>query len=124
MTFATSIHCMDGRVQLPIIHYMQEKYKVKYLDVITEPGPNKILSETRDEQLVQSIKNRIDISVHKHGSALIAISGRADCAGNPADKNTQLKQIEKCVSILKQWYTSSVQIISLWIDENFKVHAL
>ena len=124
MIFATSIHCMDGRVQLPINKYMQKKYNVRYLDAITEPGPNKILAEMADDRLVQSIKNRVDISVHKHGSACIAVSGHADCAGNPADKKTQLKQIDQCADHLKRWYPDPVQIIKLWLDENFKVYEL
>ena len=39
MSFATSIHCMDGRIQEPIIQYIKTKYDVQYVDVITEPGP-------------------------------------------------------------------------------------
>lgn len=124
MTFATSIHCMDGRVQLPIIQYMQDKYNVKYLDAITEPGPNKLLADMDNIQLVDSIKARVDISVHKHGSQLIAISGHADCAGNPTEKEVQLKQIEKCIDHLRKWYPKPVQLIKLWLDEKFIVYEL
>lgn len=36
---------MDGRVQLPVIKYLQDRFKVQYVDTITEPGPNLILAE-------------------------------------------------------------------------------
>ena len=40
MSFCTAINCMDGRVQLPVIRFLQERFKVDYVDVISEPGPN------------------------------------------------------------------------------------
>ena len=53
--FATAINCMDGRVQLPVINYLKDQYKIDYVDMITEPGPIKILSELKDNKLVESI---------------------------------------------------------------------
>ena len=46
--FATAITCMDGRIQIPVIEYIKSNYGVDYVDVITEPGPNKILSDNTD----------------------------------------------------------------------------
>lgn len=43
MSFCTVINCIDGRVQMPVNQYMQQRFKVKYVDTITEPGPNLIL---------------------------------------------------------------------------------
>ena len=37
-TFATAINCMDGRVQLPVIKFLQERFKAEYVDIISEPG--------------------------------------------------------------------------------------
>ena len=99
--FAASVHCMDGRIQEPLIKYIKEIYKVKYVDAITEPGPNKILASEGADPLVESIINRINISVNKHGSELIFVSGHADCAGNPVRKNIQLEQVEKSASFLQ-----------------------
>ena len=44
-TFFTAINCMDGRVQLPVIKYVQEKFDILFVDMITEPGPILYLSE-------------------------------------------------------------------------------
>ena len=35
--FATSISCMDGRIQIPISQWIKENYSVDFVDTITEP---------------------------------------------------------------------------------------
>ena len=34
-SFATSLSCMDGRVQIPMINLIKEKYSVDFVDTIT-----------------------------------------------------------------------------------------
>ena len=48
MTFFTVINCIDGRIQLPVIQYLQQKYNVEFIDSITEVGPNLILADNID----------------------------------------------------------------------------
>jgi carbonic anhydrase len=121
--FVTSINCMDGRVQIPIIKWMKEKYKADFVDIITEAGPNKILSEQKPDIIIQSIRKRVEISVKVHESKVIAISGHDDCAGNPTDKETQLNQIKESVEKIKSW-GFNVQVIGLWIDNRWIVHEI
>jgi carbonic anhydrase len=118
--FATAINCMDGRVQLPVLEYIKNKYKVDYVDVITLPGPNKVLTEGKDKGVFESIKKCIGISVDIHDSRLVAICGHYDCAGNPTKKETQTKQIIDAIKRIKSWYPN-VQVIGLWIDQNWEV---
>ena len=120
MTFCTSIHCMDGRIQEPIVKYLKGTYGVDYVDAITEAGPCKILAENEDTVSVGSIMARANISVHKHGSRLIAVSGHYDCAGNPCDDDTQKQQIKKSVELLKSNFPE-VEVVGLWIDSEWKV---
>ena len=63
--FGTAINCMDGRTQIPVINYLKNKFDLDYVDTITEPGPNKILADRSESELLKSIKNRLDISVNK-----------------------------------------------------------
>jgi carbonic anhydrase len=119
--FVTVINCMDGRVQLPVIEWLKKEYKIDYIDTITEPGPNKIVAENKDSTILASIKKRVDISVNKHGSKLIAIAGHYDCAGNPSDKQTQVNHLSEAVKTIKSW-GYAVSDISLWVDENWTVH--
>ena len=120
MKFVTAINCMDGRVQLPAIEWMMKKYNAKYVDIISEPGPIKILDEDKNSCLVESIKNRIDVSVNKHLSRVIAIIGHYDCAGNPVEKEIQIKQIKNSIKKVSSW-NFNAEIIGLWIDENWEV---
>lgn len=118
--FAAAINCMDGRIQIPVIEYMRSNYMIDYLDIITEAGPITILSEGTDSTTIENIKKRLEISVVKHESKIVAISGHHDCAGNPEKKETQLKQILSAIKVMKMW-DLDVLIIGLWIDENWNV---
>ena len=121
MKFCTVINCMDGRVQLPVIMYLQKRFNVEYVDSITEPGPNLILSEQKNSVSIQSILERLKISIERHNSVGVALVGHHDCAGNPAPQDDQLSQIQKAINFLRQKYKKIV-IIGLWVDESWKVH--
>jgi len=118
--FATAINCMDGRVQMPANEWLRKKFKVDYVDTITEAGPNKILAENKDSMAIDSIKRRVDISVNKHGSKYIAVLGHDGCAGNPADKVSQLAHIRLAIKTVNSW-GFPVEAIGLWVDENWQV---
>ncbi|MCY6356274.1 carbonic anhydrase [Clostridium sp. ZS2-4] len=118
--FAAAINCMDGRVQVPVIKYIKKKYEVEYIDMITEPGPNKILAENKDCKTIESIKERVKISMDKHDSELIAIVGHYDCAGNPVDEKQQIEDIKLAVKNLETWKLDA-KIIGLYVNEDWKV---
>ena len=42
--FATSVSCMDGRIQIPLINWIKENFSVDYVDTITEPGIDKLVA--------------------------------------------------------------------------------
>jgi len=111
---------MDGRVQLPVIKYLQEKFDVDYVDSITEPGPNLILAQQTNIDIVESIFNRLKISVNHHGSVGIAVVGHYDCAGNPATKEQQTVHTLDSIRCIKSRY-SDLEIVGLWVDENWEV---
>ena len=121
--FVTAINCMDGRVQLPVINWMRKQYNTDYIDMITEPGPVKILAENAPSFLIDSLRKRVEISVKKHGSTCIAIIGHFDCAGNPVGKETQTEQIKKSLKNVQTW-DFPVTAIGLWVDENWIVHRI
>jgi len=112
---------MDGRVQLPVNSFLKEHFKADYVDTVTEAGPNSILAERYSSTLVESIIDRVRISVEQHGSVGLAVTGHHDCAGNPAVDNAQIEQIKKAARYLKDWFPE-VEIIGLWVDEEFTVH--
>ncbi len=121
MDFCTVINCMDGRVQLPVIKYLQTYFKVPFVDSITEPGPIAILAKAETNLLTQNILTRLNVSIEKHESVGLAVTAHYDCAGNPVSKDAQIKQLQASISFLKKQYPQ-LNIIGLWLDSEFKVH--
>ena len=121
--FITAVNCMDGRVQLPIINYLRSKYSADFVDMITEPGPVKILAEKSPSVLLESIRDRLAISVEKHGSKILAVVAHHDCAGNPVEKSRQMEQLEKAMATIETW-GYSITIIGLWVNENWEVEMI
>lgn len=116
-TFATSITCMDGRIQIPLISWIKENYDVDYVDTVTEPGVDKIVFENSN---LNSIKSKVDISINKHKSNLIFISGHYDCAGNPVSNEEHLKHIKKGIDVISSWNYDAT-VVGLWVNENWQV---
>lgn len=120
MLFCTVVNCIDGRVQLPVIEFLKKRFSADYVDCITEAGPARILAGETNRRQVQSIIDRIDISIAKHKSNAIAIVGHHDCAAEHVDKQKQLGQLDISVKYLKSQYPA-VEVIGLWVDENWSV---
>ena len=118
--FATAINCIDGRVQKPVAEFIQKSFSVDYVDMITEPGPNKILSEMKDVSIVEFLKKKVEVSIEKHNSQIIAVAAHYDCAGNPENEGVQKEQLQKAVSVITSWGFPVKKIIALWLDKNFK----
>ncbi len=123
MSFCTAINCMDGRIQLPVIEFLMKRFNVAFVDGITEPGPNLILATKTRPDLVESIFERIKISIEHHKSVGIAVIGHYDCAGNPANKDQQEEHTKEAMKLIGKQY-SNIEIIGLWVDENWQVNEL
>ena len=119
--FGTAINCMDGRVQKPVIDYIKKKYKVKFVDMVTEPGPNKILAENINKNAIKSIKKRVKISVLKHFSEVVVIVGHYDCAGNPTTIKQQKEHLSLAVKNVKKWKLPVKIITAIWVNKQLKV---
>ena len=111
---------MDGRVQECVVEYLKQRFSVKYVDMITEPGPNRILAEHVDPNLVDSIFNRVKISVQDHASVGIAVAGHYDCAGNPGNEDEQYIHTCEALKIIRGLFTD-IPVIGLWIDDKWRV---
>jgi len=113
--FATAITCIDGRVQQPVADWMKLNTNVEYVDLITEPGPDKVLS-SETTYVVDEIIRKVTFSVRYHSSPVVALCGHHDCAGNDADREGHLEQILEGVRVL-QSYNLNVRLLGLWLNE-------
>ena len=105
---------MDGRVQIPMNDWIKAKYGVDFVDTITAPGIDKVISDGD----VESIKKSVMISVSNHKSSHIVISGHFGCAGNPVSNDEHFAHIKKSVELVKSWNLDA-EVIGVWINENF-----
>ncbi len=120
MKFLCVITCMDGRIQKPVLNYLEKKFPGYYPDTVTEPGPVKILSNDAYSLLLPSVMQRVEISVNKHGAKQIFIVAHPDCAGNPVEKQTQIDQLQQAKKRLQSFYPG-LDVHALWVEENNKV---
>jgi carbonic anhydrase len=118
--FATSVSCMDGRIQIPIAKWIKENHSIDFVDVITEPGIDRMVAENLD---LESIKNKVGISINAHKSELIVVSGHYDCAGNPVSDEEHISQIRKGVEVISSWGLN-VKVVGIWVDDSWNVNVL
>lgn len=123
MRFCTAINCMDGRTQQPVADFLRHRFHARFVDTITEPGPNRILAERRSDEQVGSILGRVEVSVTRHGSRGIAVVGHHDCAGNPTDEPTQKNHLREAAAFLADRFPDA-EVIGLWVDASWQVHEL
>jgi carbonic anhydrase len=113
--FATAITCIDGRVQQPVADWMKLNTNVDYVDLITEPGPDKVLS-SETTYVVNEIIRKVTFSVKYHESPVVALCGHHDCAANHANREEHIEQILEGVRVL-QSYNLNVRLLGLWLNE-------
>ncbi|MFQ5630626.1 MAG: carbonic anhydrase [bacterium] len=119
MKFCTAIACMDGRIQEPVLEYIKKKTGCEFVDMITDPGPVKALSDSENSAYLDNILKSVRISTGKHGSRHVFIAGHHDCAANPVERGQHVQHIKKSVERI-QGEISDVACYGLYIDENWQ----
>lgn len=118
-TFFTSVGCMDGRSECTIAKWGREKFGLKYADAITEAGLVGLLSkEDVDQYLLNSLKKKVLISVEKHHSKNIIVSGHEDCAGNPVDDKKHKEDILKSAEIIRSFVSQDISVIPAFVKRD------
>jgi len=116
-TRATSLNCMDGRVQLPVLNWIKKNYPVDFVDVITEAGMDNVLSNQAD---ISEVLRSINISININKSTRLFVVGHYDCRGNPVEESVHHQQIGNAVKRLKSHWPGH-EIIGLWVNKNWQV---
>ncbi len=121
--YAAAVNCIDGRVQEPVIRYLKKNFGVDYVDMITESGPDKVIAENAEKFRVNSIKQRLEVSVRQRGVKVILVAGHEHCSGNPVSKDKHIAHILNAAATVRNWFPG-VEIIPAWIDGQWKVEPL
>jgi carbonic anhydrase len=119
MTFCTAVSCIDGRVHLPVIEYLQNRFDVDHVDLVTEPGAVAIVAGTESEEGLEAVYRRVEISVEAHQSVGIAVVAHHDCAGNPVAQEIQLSQLWSAVQNVGNRFPN-VEVVALWVGDSWK----
>lgn len=117
--FVAAINCIDGRIHEPVTEFALRKFNANHVDLITEPGSDKVLSENKALTIIESIKRRTLLSVEKHKSKIVIVTGHHDCAVNPVGKGEHYRQIKKAVQNVKEW-NLKVDVYGVWVDEDWE----
>jgi len=113
--FGTAITCIDGRVQRPVSDWVKFNFNVHHVDLITEPGPDKVLS-TGPSHLIEDVMRKVAFSVRHHFSPIVAVSGHDTCAANPVSREEHVQQILDGVEVVLS-YNLNVRVVGLWVSE-------
>ncbi len=118
-TFFTSVGCMDGRSECAVAKWGREKFNVKFADAITEAGLAGLLAKDNvDKYLLESLKKKVLISIEKHHSKNIVVSGHEDCAGNPVEDNEHKKDVLKAVKVIQSFVSEGTKIIPVFVKRS------
>ena len=121
--FGTAISCIDGRVQLPVIDWMKKQFHLEYVDMVTEPGPDKIMAVGQGQEIA-SIKSKVIISVKAHGSNILVIAGHYDCAGNPVAEEQHRIQIKDAIQVVRNWNLPLDKLIGVWVNKDWEIEVV
>lgn len=133
--FATAISCMDGRIQNVISDWIKQNYNVDHVDTITAPGVDKRVAEQTD---IMPLVKMTQISIQKHKSRLVVVSGHYDCAGNPVSDREHKNHIKTAINVIKLWEdkygllgatvappkTDSIKVVGIWIGEEWTAQTI
>jgi hypothetical protein len=118
-TFATVVNCIDGRAQSPVSNWIKINCQASFVDTITTPGPDKLLSSGPHSK-VDHVRDAVAVSVNAHKSGAVVVAGHFDCAANPVSDNEHKRQIHDAVEVVRSWGLP-VRIVGLWVNEWWQV---
>lgn len=113
--FATAITCIDGRVQRPVSDWVKLHVNVDHVDLVTEPGPDKVLS-SGPTSLIDEVLRKVAFSVRHHFSPVVILAGHDNCAANQVSREEHIEQIKDGVEVILSYHLK-VRVIGLWVGE-------
>jgi hypothetical protein len=117
--FGTTLTCIDGRIQRPLMDFLTTRFGVAHIDNLTKPGMIKHLTPAYDPVTTLIVED-LEISLKAHGSTQIAVVAHHDCAGNPVSDDQQKTQLGEAVAYFRRRYPGC-DVIGVWLGENWAV---
>lgn len=121
-TFGTAINCIDGRVQAPVAEWVRARFGVQYVDTVTAPGPDGVLTQG-DPQAIALIRDYTRVSQEAHHSGVLAVAGHFGCAGYPVPPEEHIKAIRAAAAIVASW-GMPMRVLGLWVNEGGQIEVV
>jgi hypothetical protein len=121
-TFGTAINCIDGRFQTPVAEWLRARFGVQYVDTVTVPGPDGVLTRGTPEAK-QTLQDHVRISQQAHKSEVVVVAGHFDCAGFPATPEEHKQAIRQAAAQVAGWGLP-MRVIGLWVNDGGQVEVL
>lgn len=115
---AVCLNCIDGRTVIPVINWIKNNYAIDCVDLITEPGIDGFLADENNS--IDAINQKIQISIDRNGATMIFIVAHHDCRGNPVQESVHKEHISSALNRLKNDF-SQMAIVGLWINDQWAV---
>lgn len=120
--FGTALTCIDGRVHDALVHWLKQKYLLDYVDLVTEPGIDRVLASGSPEAVAR-LRSEVQLSLERHGSTVIAVAAHYDCASNPGTREEHAAQLSRALEVVRSWGLSA-SVEGLWLNERWEVEAV
>ncbi len=98
-----------------------ENYGVEYVDMITAPGMDGILSDENSN--IEDIQKKLKVSNEGHSTSFIFIIGHHNCLANPVTSAVHKEQIIESVYRIKKLYLTC-KVRELWVDSRSKIQII
>ena len=99
--YAICLNCIDGSVQIPVIKWIQETYKIDFVDMITDVGIDRVIADVSFD--LKEMLSKLEFARERHHANHIFIVGHHDCCGNFAGPELQKKEIKIAVKRIKRY---------------------
>ena len=99
--FVVMITCVDGEIQEVATAWAQQFFAAQYVDLVTEFGPEKILTDATAP--LGSMRANVQHAVDTHHCLELALVGHSPCTGNAVAADVQRRQIRQGVDLLASW---------------------
>ncbi len=113
---------MDGRCQEAVALFGQDRFGAMYPDTITEAGlVGQLSQEPLDQQLLISLKKKIDISLKHHHSKGILVFGHQECAGNPVEDSKHKEDVLAVAEVVRTLVDNAeIPIVPLFVSRTLE----
>ncbi len=122
ITFGTAINCIDGRVQAPVTEWVRARFGVQYVDTVTAPGPDGVLTRGTPEAN-KLIRDYVRVSQEAHQSGVLAVAGHFGCAGYPVSPEEHIAAIRAAAEIVASWGLP-MRVMGLWVNEGGQIEVV